>query len=150
MIRLPRHLRLNIRAEGEAAYPDECCGILLGTVDAQDGRTVEELRPVVNTRESGERYHRFRMEADEILLAERFAQSRGLEILGFYHSHPDRPAAPSDYDLEHALPWYSYVIVAVARGKARAVSCWRAADDRSRFIRERMPAVSDDLKRKML
>ncbi|MDR2076916.1 MAG: M67 family metallopeptidase [Desulfovibrio sp.] len=140
MIRLERHLRRDIRAEGEAAYPDECCGILLGTVDARDTRTVAKLRPVVNAREAGERYHRFRMEADDILRAERLARSEGLDILGFYHSHPDQPAVPSGYDREYALPWYSYVIVAVLRGKARSMTFWTLAEDRSRFLRERSSA----------
>jgi proteasome lid subunit RPN8/RPN11 len=142
MILLAEHLRRDIRAAGEAAYPDECCGILLGTVDAQGLRTVTALLPVINARESGERHHRFHMEADDILRAERLALSRGWEILGAYHSHPDQPAAPSGYDQEQALPWYSYVIVSVVRGKARAVTCWKLADDRSRFLRERLAAPS--------
>jgi proteasome lid subunit RPN8/RPN11 len=137
VIRLERHLRRDIRAESEAAYPDECCGILLGTLDAQEVRTVTQLRPVINAREAGERRRRFRMEADDILRAESFARSQGLQILGFYHSHPDHPAVPSDYDCEHALPWYSYVIVAVIQGKARTITSWKLADDRSRFFRER-------------
>jgi proteasome lid subunit RPN8/RPN11 len=138
MIRIPRQLHRNIRAEGESAYPDECCGIMLGTVDAEGVRTVTELQPMLNARESGERYHRFRIKADDILRAERLATGKGLEIIGFYHSHPDNPAVPSDYDREHALPWYAYVIVAVAQGRARRIRCWQLTGDRSRFLRERM------------
>jgi proteasome lid subunit RPN8/RPN11 len=136
MIRLARHLRPRLGAQSEAAYPDECCGIMLGTVGAKGGRTVRELRPVVNARESGERYHRFRIEADDIRQAERAAAGRGWEIVGFYHSHPDHPARPSAYDREQALPWYVYLIVAVSQGRARAMTCWQLAEDRSRFIRE--------------
>ncbi|MDR2124854.1 MAG: M67 family metallopeptidase [Desulfovibrio sp.] len=138
MIRIPRQLRGDICAEGEAAYPDECCGIMLGTVDAEGSRSVTELQPMRNARESGERYHRFRIEADDILRAERSAAGNGLEIVGFYHSHPDNPAAPSDYDREHALPWYAYVIVEVTQSRARRIRCWQLAGDRSRFLRERM------------
>jgi proteasome lid subunit RPN8/RPN11 len=138
MIRMARRLRLNIGGEGEAAYPDECCGIMLGTIDAEGARTVTELQPVPNAREDGKRRRRFRIDAADILRAERLAAGRSLDIIGFYHSHPDNPAVPSEYDREYALPWYAYVIVAVARGRAGAVSCWKLADDRSRFLRERM------------
>lgn len=141
MIRISRQLHRNIRAEGETAYPDECCGIMLGTVDAEGTRIVTELQAMLNAREGGERRRRFRIEADDILRAERFATSNGLEIIGFYHSHPDNPAAPSDYDREHALPWYAYVIVAVKQGRARRVRCWQLAGDRSRFLRERMHSL---------
>jgi proteasome lid subunit RPN8/RPN11 len=142
MMRIPRQLHRNIRAEGETAYPDECCGIMLGMVDAEGARTVTELQPMLNARESGERYHRFHIEADDILRAERLATNKGLEIIGFYHSHPDNPAAPSDYDREHALPWYAYVIVAVKQGRARRVRCWQLAEDRSRFLRERIHTLA--------
>jgi proteasome lid subunit RPN8/RPN11 len=138
MIRISRQLHRNIRAEGETAYPDECCGIMLGTVDAEGTRIVTELQAMLNAREGGERRRRFRIEADDVLRAERFATSNGLEIIGFYHSHPDNPAAPSDYDREHALPWYAYVIVAVKQGRARRVRCWQLTGDRSRFLRERI------------
>ncbi|MDR2162248.1 MAG: M67 family metallopeptidase [Desulfovibrio sp.] len=136
MIRMTRHLYLDMGAAGEAAYPDECCGILMGTIDAEDARTVTELRPMLNAREGGERRRRFRIDADDILRAERLAAGKGLDIIGFYHSHPDHPALPSNYDREYALPWYAYVIVAVAGGRAEALSCWKLADNRSRFYRE--------------
>ena len=144
MIRITRHLCRNIRAEGEATYPDECCGIMLGTVDAEGARTIAELQSIHNARESGERSRRFLIEADDIVRAERLALGKGLDIIGFYHSHPDNPALPSAYDREHALPWYAYVIVAVAQGRARAISCWKLAEDRSRFLRERIRAFGPE------
>jgi proteasome lid subunit RPN8/RPN11 len=65
--------------------------------------------------------------------AELAARKRGWEVLGFYHSHPDHPARPSDYDREYALPFYSYVIVAVERGKAAELTSWELAADRGQF-----------------
>ena len=112
-----------IRAEGEAAYPNECCGFLLGSGEAA-GRRVEMVLPVENHREEAERYHRFIIEPEDFLYAECLSARRGLDIIGIYHSHPDCPAVPSDYDREYALPFYSYVIVAVEKGKAGSIRSW--------------------------
>ncbi|MDR2247817.1 MAG: M67 family metallopeptidase [Treponema sp.] len=136
MIDLPAELEAAIRAEGEAAYPDECCGILLGRL-TDDGRKIAEaVMPIVNAREAEERYHRFRIEPEDLMRAEKEARKQGRDILGFYHSHPDHPARPSDYDREYALPFYSYIIVAVERGKAGDFTGWELAADRSAFSRE--------------
>ncbi|MDR0669364.1 MAG: M67 family metallopeptidase [Treponema sp.] len=125
-----------IRGEGEAAYPDECCGILLGRI-IDDGRKITEaVMPIVNAREAEERYHRFRIEPEDLMRAEKEARKQGRDVLGFYHSHPDHPARPSDYDREYALPFYSYVIVAVERGKSGELTSWELTADRSAFSRE--------------
>jgi proteasome lid subunit RPN8/RPN11 len=125
-----------IRGEGEAAYPDECCGILLGRIPGGGRRIVEAVMPIVNAREAEERYHRFRIEPEDLMRAEKEARKQGRDVLGFYHSHPDHPARPSNYDREYALPFYSYVIVAVERGKAGELTSWELAADRSAFSRE--------------
>jgi proteasome lid subunit RPN8/RPN11 len=125
-----------IRSEGENAYPNECCGMLLGDIDEAGRREVVEVLPVRNGREAGEQYHRFVIEPDDFLAGEHAARKKGLGVIGFYHSHPDHPPVPSDYDREHALPWYSYVILGVEHGRAGIVSSWELAADRSKFTRE--------------
>jgi proteasome lid subunit RPN8/RPN11 len=135
-----------IRREGEIAYPNECCGILLGRIEDTDGtsadcRVVEDSIPIRNAREAGEQYHRFRIEAEDLLKAELEARKRKLDVLGFYHSHPDHPAKPSDYDKEHALPFYSYIITAVDTGKAVDVTSWELKTDRSEFVQEHITRV---------
>jgi proteasome lid subunit RPN8/RPN11 len=135
VISLPEGVNLAIRSEGERTYPNECCGILLGVLDDDGTRAVSEILPVDNAREEGEQYHRFVIEPEDFMRAEVSAGRRGLGVLGFYHSHPDHPARPSEYDREHALPFYSYVIVAVERGRAAELTSWELAPDR-RFARE--------------
>lgn len=116
-----------IRRHGEEAYPHECCGALLG----RDGRVVDVL-PLPNTTEEGPR-RRFLVRASDYRLAEGRAAELGVELLGFYHSHPDHPARPSQYDLDHAWPTFAYIIVAVANAAAAEMTVWFLTDDRSRF-----------------
>ncbi|MDR3200371.1 MAG: M67 family metallopeptidase [Spirochaetales bacterium] len=137
MIRLDEKTIGQIRAFAEAAYPNEACGFLLGKLD-EGGRSrqVEEIIPIDNAREAGEQYHRFTIEPEDFMRAEKTARGQGREVLGFYHSHPDHPALPSDYDREHALPFYSYIIVAVAKGAAGDVTSWELSEDRKEFTKE--------------
>ena len=116
-----------IRRHGQETYPHECCGALIG----RDGR-VADIVPLPNTTEEGPR-RRFLVRASDYRLAERQASEAGAELLGFYHSHPDHPARPSQYDLDHAWPTFAYVIVAVATGKATDMTVWFLQDDRSSF-----------------
>jgi proteasome lid subunit RPN8/RPN11 len=133
---MPDRLKLAINAEGEGAYPDECCGAILGRVGESGEKSADEIMPVLNAREEGERHHRFVIEPDDFMRVERAARGHGLDVVGFYHSHPDHPASPSDYDCEHALPFYSYVILAVGGGKAGELTSWELSADRACFIRE--------------
>ncbi|MDR1944496.1 MAG: M67 family metallopeptidase [Synergistaceae bacterium] len=134
MITLPDDVKLAINAEGEWFYPDECCGVLFGGVDREGNRTVTEILPISNARETEERRRRFVIEADDFMRAESEARGKGLDVLGFYHSHPDHPAEPSAYDLEHALPFYSYAIVSVKGGTASELTVWELEGDRSKFV----------------
>jgi proteasome lid subunit RPN8/RPN11 len=120
-----------ITRHGESAYPEECCGALLGTAEPSS-RRVSEALPLENGSQE-ERRRRFVIRAEDYRAAERAAQERGLVLVGFYHSHPDHPAMPSDYDLEHALPWHSYLILSVRDGQAEAWTVWTLKDDRSRL-----------------
>jgi proteasome lid subunit RPN8/RPN11 len=127
-----------IRAHAVQTYPHECCGALLG-VDSEDSRDVRALFPLVNRRTDSPR-NRFSVTPEDVLAAERAARDAGLSIVGWYHSHPDHPALPSEFDREHAWPWYSYVIVSVAKGAAQTIASWRLADDRMRFEPEKISA----------
>jgi len=91
-----------------------------------------------NSSENEEQYHRFLITPEEMFKAERIARAEKLEIIGFYHSHPDHPSKPSDYDREHALPVWSYLIVSVVSGKAAEIMSWLLADDRERFSEEKI------------
>jgi proteasome lid subunit RPN8/RPN11 len=119
-----------IRAHGRETYPDECCGALIGT----DGVVVEAYA-LPNTTEEGPR-RRFLVRPSDYRHAEARASEAKQDLLGFYHSHPDHPAEPSQYDLDHAWPFFSYVIVSVREGEARELRSWRLRDDRSAFDEE--------------
>jgi len=120
-----------IRRHGQETYPHERCGALVGTTaDAES--IVADVVPLPNTTEEGPR-RRFLVRASDYRLAERRAAEMGGELLGFYHSHPDHPARPSQYDLDHAWPTFAYIIVAVANGKATEMTVWFLKDDRSSF-----------------
>ena len=119
-----------IRAHGREAFPHECCGAMLG----RDGVVLEAFR-LPNTTEEGPR-RRFLVRPDDYRAAETRARETGLELLGFYHSHPDHPARPSQYDLDHAWPSFSYVIVSVMSGEDQALTSWQLKADRSAFDEE--------------
>ena len=121
-----------MRRHAELTYPHECCGALLGSAGA-DAKRVARIAPLDNRRVDDSARRRFLISADDYRNLEQAARRDSLEIVGFYHSHPDHPAQPSDFDREHALPWYSYVIITVDDGKSGDVSSWQLADDRSRF-----------------
>ena len=129
-LRLEAEALAAIRAHGRDAYPHECCGALLG----RDG-AVSAVHPLPNTTEEGPR-RRFLVRPGDYREAERHAGARGVDLLGFYHSHPDHPARPSQYDLDHAWPSFSYVIVSVMNGEPGDVTSWRLREDRSGFTEE--------------
>ncbi len=144
MLRLPEVHRKAIAAHGERAYPQEACGALLGTAAGDDKRvlaTLEAANRFGNVEEFQERTgesqaNRYVIPPEAVARIEREARQRGLDVVGFYHSHPDHPARPSRYDQDHAWPWLSYVIVAVAQGRAAGMASFVLSDDRSVFAPE--------------
>lgn len=130
-----------IRQHGAQTYPNECCGALLGRADGER-KSVVDLLPLDNRREGDAARTRFLITAADYLFAEKTARQGQLEILGFYHSHPDHPAQPSEFDREHALPWYSYIVVRVAGGQPQEATCWVLSEDRSRFEPEPLVAAA--------
>jgi proteasome lid subunit RPN8/RPN11 len=153
------HLAEKIREHGVETYPHECCGALLGRdaeaienesraeVKITAPREVLRLYPLANRNGESPR-NRFMVTAEDVRTAELAARDHGLEIIGWYHSHPDHPARPSEYDRVHAWPWYSYIIVSVNQGAAEDMTSWRLSDDRQEFspegieIRQRAAVVT--------
>ncbi len=127
-----RDVEQAIRAHGAETYPNECCGALYG----RDGVVTATLA-LSNTTDEGPR-RRFLVRPQDYVSAERRASELGAELLGFYHSHPDHPARPSQYDLDHAWPFFSYIIVSVRAGRPEAMTSWRLREDRSAFDPERL------------
>lgn len=144
---LGHELAEKIRVHGAETYPHECCGALLGRdeglasgskpgSDAQTpAREILALFPLVNRRDDSPR-NRFSVTPRDVLDAEKAASAQGLDVVGWYHSHPDHPARPSEYDREHAWPWYSYVIVSVQNGAPQEMTSWRLHDNRAGFLPE--------------
>jgi proteasome lid subunit RPN8/RPN11 len=126
-------LAAEIGSHGERAYPEESCGGLLGAA-RDDAVEIIATVPLPNRHED-ERRRRYLIEPDDVRDLERRADRLGLEVVGFYHSHPDAPAAPSAYDREHSWPWYMYLIIGVRDGTAHEINAWRLAHDRTQFDR---------------
>jgi proteasome lid subunit RPN8/RPN11 len=124
-----------ILAAGEGAYPEESVGLLLGEAQPDYKRVTACLR-LANIREEIARRNRYLLSSQDYLSAEEEAARLGLDVVGIFHSHPDHPNQPSDFDREWALPWFSYLITAVRAGKAQGSRSWRLAEDRSGFIEE--------------
>ena len=135
-----------IRDHGAETYPHECCGALLGrhlaasALSAPDAgqspsREIVALFPLVNRRDDSPR-NRFSVTSDDVRDAEKAAREKGIDVVGWYHSHPDHPAAPSEYDRDHAWPWYSYIIVSIQKGELKDMNSWRLKDDRASYDQE--------------
>lgn len=159
-LRLARRFVDAIRRHAERDYPNECCGVLLGTADsaAKEVKRVEPLRnlrgvagagrdllPLDEPGRESER-NRFLIGPSDVMRVEKEARASGLDIVGYYHSHPDHPAKPSVYDRDHAFPWYSYVIISVGAGRAGAYSSWTLREDRSEFQPEAIETLGAEVR----
>jgi proteasome lid subunit RPN8/RPN11 len=126
-----------IKQHGERTFPHECCGFLLGSAVNGTKQTAVILA-VENAHDEENQHNRFLITSDMYLRADLQARERNLDVIGFYHSHPNAPARPSQYDTDHGWAWYSYVIVAVADGCSQRVTSWVLRDDRSQFDEEKI------------
>jgi proteasome lid subunit RPN8/RPN11 len=140
MLRIAQTFIEQIHKHGIRDYPNECCGALLGRDETGD-RTVLGLLPLVNQRNDSPR-NRFSITSEDVRLAEKEAKAKGWELIGWYHSHPDSPARPSEFDREHAWPWYSYIIFQVAEREPREMRSWRLNDDRAKYAEESIEFIS--------
>ena len=135
MILLTQKVISEIAEHAERDYPYECGGMLIGRFD-DDRKTVTEIVPLENAREEEARHNRVLILPKDVLRAEKYAREQKLDVVGYYHSHPDDHAIPSQYDLDHALPVWSYVIASVMEGAAVDVRSWEMENDRSKFNEE--------------
>lgn len=136
-MKLSPQLLHQIHEHLESGYPNEACGVMLGKrgviteiVSADNERTDLPASGGESAR------NRYLIDPLVYLKIERNADKRGMDVLGIYHSHPDVAARPSQFDLDHAWPNFSYLIVSVVKGKAVESNSWRLRDDRSAFDQE--------------
>lgn len=129
-----------MRRHARETYPHECCGVLLGK-ELQGVKRVQQVEPLENVREDQARHNRFLINPEDLLRVEKESRRRGIDILGFYHSHPDADARPSQYDLDHGWPWYSYIIVSVRLGQDQDMTSWVMREDRAAFEPEELVMV---------
>jgi len=138
--------RKRIEQHGAEAYPNECCGFLLGR-EENGSRVIVEVAPLPNAWQSMENNpyevrpedslrNRSLVDPKDYLRIEREAREKGLDIISFYHSHPDHPAQPSEFDRKHALPFFVYVILAVEKGIPREMTAWLLNRDFTQFLSE--------------
>jgi proteasome lid subunit RPN8/RPN11 len=133
----------NIHAHGESAYPEEGAGLLLGTVIGGQ-KQVTQILALANSREEGARHNRYLLTPQDYLRGEQEADRLGLDVLGVFHSHPDHPNRPSEFDRDWAMPWFSYLITSVQDGQAVESRSWLLTEDRSQFSEEQIMVSSDE------
>jgi len=131
MLVVPGRLIEQMNAHVEKAYPEEGAGFLIG----EEGE-VREIMTLSNSREDGARHNRFLFTPEDYLQAEMRAEGLGLSLIGVFHSHPDCPNIPSEYDREWAQPFFSYIITRVDSGKAVNSRSWKLLEDRSKYEEE--------------
>ena len=135
-LNLTRELIARIHAHGEESYPEEGAGFLLGDDSGNGKRAVRDVFPLINSREDAARHNRYLIAPEDYLKAELTADRLGLSLIGVFHSHPDHPNAPSEYDREWAQPFFSYLITSVNQGRVGESRSWRLTEDRSKFDEE--------------
>jgi proteasome lid subunit RPN8/RPN11 len=133
MLILPKELIDEINAHVESAYPEEGAGFLLGGAGE-----VKQIFPLPNAREDAARRNRYLITPEDYMKAEMKAAELGVDLIGVFHSHPDCPNVPSEYDREWAQPFFSYVITRVDEGKAVSHRSWKLAEDRSKYDEEEL------------
>jgi proteasome lid subunit RPN8/RPN11 len=133
-----------IHSHGEAAYPEEGAGLLFGEANG-DRKRVVSILGLNNAREQSARHNRYLITPQDMLSGEEQALRLSLDVVGVFHSHPDHPNRPSEFDREWAMPWYSYVITSVNGGRAIESRSWRLEEDRSAFIEEQIQVIGEPL-----
>jgi proteasome lid subunit RPN8/RPN11 len=136
MLVIPGRLIEQMNALVEKAYPEEGAGFLIG-----EAGEVKDILALSNSREDGARHNRFLFTPEDYLQAELQADALGLSLIGVFHSHPDSPNVPSEYDREWAQPFFSYIITRVDNGKAVNSRSWKLVEDRSRYDEEEIEIV---------
>lgn len=132
-----------MKQDAQTAYPDECCGFLYGTEEGI--RMINVAQPVTNEQEGSKR-RRFQISGQDYMAAEQYADANSWQLLGVYHSHPDHPAIPSIHDLRQAMPFFSYIILSVKKGKVTDLRSWQI-NEKGQFAEE---ALEKDLHTRIL
>jgi proteasome lid subunit RPN8/RPN11 len=137
---ISEELAEKIRKHAAETYPYECCGALLGHDADSEGsplvpREVLEFLPLINRRDDSPR-NRYSVAPLDVVDADRIARARGMDLIGWYHSHPDHPARPSEYDRDYAWPSYSYIILSIHAGVPKEMTSWRLKGDRTGYLQE--------------
>lgn len=133
-----------IHSHGAQAYPEEGAGLLLGAVE-NGAKRVLRLLEFANAREDAARHNRYLLTPQDYLAGELEAARLGLDVIGVFHSHPDHPNRPSEFDREWAMPFLSYVITSVNAGAAVESRSWLLADDRSHFSEEPIQLLAEQV-----
>ena len=142
MLHITEELIAQIHAHGARHYPEEGAGLILGKYE-DDRRTAERLIQLKNSSQPDSRHNRYLIEAKDVLAGEDYADKLGLDVIGVFHSHPDHPARPSDFDLEWALPNLSYIITSIRAGKVVSSRSWCISDD-GNFVEEGLFILNDN------
>ncbi len=129
-----------IESHAEAAYPHEGVGFILGRSGISQIAVMDVL-PLQNRREAEVQHNRYELSPHDFAQGELEAVHRGLDLVGVFHSHPDHPAQPSEFDREHALPHFSYLIISVQGGIAQGTRAWRLREDRTAFDEDRLEVI---------
>jgi proteasome lid subunit RPN8/RPN11 len=140
ILSIPKELLTRIHQHGEQAYPDEGAGLLLGETNGSE-QQVSEIMFLTNVREEGARHNRYQLSPQDYLMGEELADRMRLDVLGVFHSHPDHPNRPSEFDRQWAWPNFSYLITSVAQGKAVESRSWRLDEDRESFSEEKVEVI---------
>ena len=131
----------SIMSHAKSTYPEECCGFLLGLDSVV--RTVERIVSVQNVNQDSRR-NRYNIDPKDLIRADEEARRSNMSLIGIYHSHPDAPAQPSQFDLEHAWPWYTYLLLSVQNGQRKDVAAWNLSEDRSAFHLDDLKVTGDE------
>jgi proteasome lid subunit RPN8/RPN11 len=140
ILQISRGVLQQLRDQGVSSYPEEGAGLILGTVSGEV-RTARVLVPMENRYPMGGRRTRYRIDPKDLLSGERTAMDLGLDVIGIFHSHPDHPPKPSEFDKTWALPWFSYVITSIHNGEPGEIRSWRLSEDREQLDEEEIQVL---------
>jgi len=138
-VKIPTRILSDMQTHASSTYPEECCGLMLGTFEnGTTEKIVVKSRRMDSVFVKEERFHRYTIDPREFLLAESDAERQGLEVVGIYHSHPNAPAKPSEFDTRHAWPTMSYVVMSIRDSQIEDTKSWILKDDRTGFVSEEL------------
>ena len=144
MLRIPKPLIEQIHAHMEETYPHEACGLIIGTMGNE--RVVEAFRPCTNLNKE-RAADRYELDPKDMLLAQREFENGPWDIIGIYHSHPDHPSRPSQFDTDHAWPGYSYIIGSVQNGSIARLQSWELNETERAFHEETVEIEGEESSR---